>query len=185
LIRSNTEAHEQDTIISQSSLTYAERTDGLPARPDSTHAESILSNESETSPFNHSITHIIELLRIGIPPLTRTEEKSLANALITQLPGDVPFTVAEQWARRRVCDIVLDNFSQRILSHDIAPEWFYDFLLRNPRVPIHFQLWFSFVKSQLPQSDHVIKIKAWELGLITRSILFSSYSNKLPSSSSP
>ncbi|CAF3314173.1 unnamed protein product [Rotaria socialis] len=52
-----------------------------------------------------------------------------------------------------------------------ATERFYDFLFRKSRVPIHFQTWFSSVKSTLPSSDQLIEIKIWELGLVTRSIV--------------
>jgi len=103
---------------------------------------------------------------------------------MNQLPTDVSFTIAEQMARRRVCEIVFDNYSHKLLSTNISSEWFYDFLLRNPRVPIHFQSWFSSVKSTLPASDQLIDIKIWELGLITRSVLPSS-SISTSSSSSP
>jgi len=160
------------------------RVEGLTKRLDSTNTESTLSNESESSPLSISIPKINESLRLGIPPLTRTEEKSLANELMNQLPTDVSFIIAEQMARRRVCEIVFDNYSHKLLSINISSEWFYDFLLRNPRVPIHFQSWFSSVKSTLPASDQLIDIKIWELGLITRSVLPSS-SISTSSSSSP
>jgi hypothetical protein len=125
-----------------------------------------------------------ESIHTGIPPLSRTEEKSLANELIHQLPMDTSFSMGEQIARRRVCEIVYDNYSHRVLPGNISSEWFYDFLLRNPRLPIHFQSWFSSIKSTLPSSDQLIDIKIWELGLVTRSVLSSS-SISISSSSSP
>ncbi|CAF2649596.1 unnamed protein product [Rotaria sp. Silwood2] len=171
-----------------SPTTYASRTEGITKRLDSTNTESVISNESESSSssssLNISIPKIIESIRLGIPPLTRTEEKSLANELITQLLADASSTAGEQMARRRACDIVFDNYSHKLLSENISTEWFYDFLLRNPRVPIHFQSWFSSVKSILPLSDQLIDIKIWELGLVTRSIISSS-SISTSSSSSP
>jgi hypothetical protein len=87
-------------------------------------------------------------------------------------------------ARRRACEIVLDNYSHKLLFGNISSEWFYDFLLRNPRIPIHFQSWFSSVKSSFPSSDQLMDIKMWELGLVTRSIISSS-SISTSSSSSP
>jgi len=120
---------------------------------------------------------------LGLPPLTRTEEKSLANELIIQLPADASFSLAEQIARRRACEIVMDNYSHRLLPTNVASEWFYDFLLRNPRLPIHFQSWFSSVKPTIPSSDQIIDIKIWQLGLVTRSIIPSSSIST--SSSSP
>ncbi len=155
-------------------------------RLDSTNTESVISNESESSIINTSIPKITESIRLGIPPLTRTEEKSLANELITQLPTDASFITGEQMARRRVCEILYDNYSQKLSFGNISSEWFYDFLLRNPRIPIHFQSWFSSVKSTLPLSDQLIDIKIWELGLVTRSFIpSSSISTSSSSSFSP
>lgn len=128
---------------------------------------------------------ITDSIRIGIPPLTRTEEKSLANEMIMQLPSDVTSSMAEQWTHHRACEIVFDNYSQRLLSNQISPEWFYDFLLRNPRVPMHFHVWFSSFPSHLPTTDQLLEIKKWELGLISRSISTSSFPTTPPSSSSP
>ena len=152
-------------------------------RLDSTNNESIGSNESDNTSSSMSIPKITESIRLGLPPLTRTEEKSLANELITQLPADASITMAEQLARRRAADIVMDNYSQQLSSTNISSEWFYDFLLRNPRIPIHFQTWFSSVKPTMPSSDLLIDIKLWELGLVTRSMMPSS--SFLTSSSSP
>lgn len=86
-------------------------------------------------------------------------------------------------ARRRACEIVMDNYSQQISTINITSEWFYDFLLRNPRVPIHFQSWFSLIKTSIPSSDLLIDIKMWELGLITRSVIISSSLSTSSSSS--
>ncbi|CAF1366455.1 unnamed protein product [Adineta steineri] len=167
-----------------STTPYISRTEVLTKYSDSINTESSISNESESSNLNISIPKIIETIRSDIPPLTRTEEKSLANELISQLPADVPLLVGEQMIRRRVCEIVFDNYSQKLSVGNISSEWFYDFLLRNPRIPIHFQTWFSSVKSILPLSDQLIDIKLWELGLITRSVISSS-SISTSSSSSP
>ncbi|CAF1428215.1 unnamed protein product [Adineta steineri] len=167
-----------------STTPYISRTEVLTKYPDSINTESSISNESESSNLNISIPKIIETIRSDIPPLTRTEEKSLANELISQLLADAPLLIGEQMIRRRVCEIVFDNYSQKLTLGNISSEWFYDFLLRNPRIPIHFQTWFSSVKSTLPLSDQLIDIKLWELGLITRSVISSS-SISTSSSSSP
>ena len=87
---------------------------------------------------------------------------------------DISFSLAEQMARHRVCEIIYDNYSQRVLLENLSSEWFYDFLLRHPRVPLHFQSWFSSIPSSLPTTDQIIDIKIWELGLITRSTSSSS-----------
>ena len=161
------------------------RRQGMGQRSDSNNTDSIVSNESELSSFNMPMSRLVEPTRAGLPPLTRTEEKSLANELISQLPIDTPLSTGEQMIRRRACDIVQDNYSQKFLPGQIASDWFYDFLLRNPRVPIHFHAWFSSVKATLPASDQLIDIKIWQLGLVTRSTTSSSFISTSPSSSSP
>lgn len=142
----------------------------MPTNAPAQRSDSIISNESEW-------TSLASLgpSRPGIPPLTRTEEKSLASELIRQLPSDASCAVGEQLARRRACEIVFDNYSQRLSSSSISSDWFYDFLLRNPRVPIHFQCWFSATKPTLPLSDQLVDIKVWQLGLVTRSSVPSSF----------
>lgn len=131
----------------------------------------MLSHRSEHSPPNISRVTVNESLRPGILSLTRTEERSLANQLIGRLPIDTSVIFAEQWACHRAREIMMDNYSHQFSSIEITSDWFYDFLLRNPRIPIHFQNWFGSVKATLPISDILIDIKIWELGLITRSIL--------------
>ena len=100
------------------------------------------SHDFEPSTISVSMPKVPESIRLGIPPLTRTEEKSLAQELITQLPADASLSMGEQWAHRRACEIVRDNISHHITPMNITIEWFCDFLLRHPRVPIHFQSWF-------------------------------------------
>ncbi|CAF1180164.1 unnamed protein product [Adineta steineri] len=151
-------------------------------RIDSLNNDSVTSNESENPSLHISIPKITESTRFGLPTLTRTEEKSLSNELIRQLPPDTSLSIAEQIARRRACEIVMDNYSHQMLPMNIVPEWFYDFLLRNPRLPIHFRSWFSSVNPTIPISDQIIDIKVWELGLVTRSAIPSS-SNSTSSSS--
>lgn len=141
-------------------------------------------HEFDSPPMSISPLKIPESVRLGIPPLTRTEEKSLAQELITQLPADASLVIGEQMARRRACEIVHDNYSHPMTPMNISADWFYDFLLRNPRVPIHFQSWFANVKSTMPVSDQLIEIKMWELKLVTRSVITSS-ALSTSSSSSP
>lgn len=154
------------------------RSDSGPAlkikRLDSTNNESVISNESDSASLTLSLSKVNESVRLGTPPLTRTEEKSIANELIFQLPADASFSMGEQLARRRANEIISDNYAQQIPTLNISSEWFYDFLLRNPRVPIHFQTWFATIKSAMPSTDQLIDIKIWELGLITRSVVASS-----------
>lgn len=155
-------------------MSYHGRMEDAVPRSESANSECNISNESKSSNAASQIPKLAESIHLGTPTLTRTEEKSLANELIAQLPTDTSFAVGEQTARQRVCEIIFDNYAQKIPMDNISPDWFYDFLLRNPRVPINFQSWFSSVQSTLPRSDQLIDIKMWELGLITRSFLSSS-----------
>ena len=50
----------------------------------------------------------------------------------------------------------------------VAPEYFYDFLLRHPRVAIHFKQWFRACKSFPPTTGCPIDTKVWSLGMIVR-----------------
>ena len=152
-------------------------------RVDSSNNDSGISTESESPSLTLLEPKVTASIRLGIPPLTRTEEKSLAHALIQQLPADASFSFGQQWARRRTCEIISDNYSQPFSLEHIASEWFYDFLLRNPRVPIHFQSWFASVQSALPSSNQLTEIKIWQLGLVTRSMVPSACISS--SSSSP
>ena len=105
------------------------RSQGTGQRLDSNNTDSIVSTESELSSFNIPLPpRLAESTRAGLPPLTRTEEKSLANELISQLPIDTPLSIGEQMVRRRACEIVQDNYSQKFLPGHIASDWFYDFL---------------------------------------------------------
>ena len=140
----------------------------------STNSEPIISNESYQSSRNLPQPKLNEYLRPSVLSLTRTEERSLANELITLLPVDISLMLAEQWACRRAREIMMDNYSHQFSTIEIAPDWFYDFLLRNPRVPIHFQSWFGSVKPTIPTTEVLVDIKIWELGLITRSVFPSS-----------
>ena len=149
-------------------------------RVNSSNNDSVISTESESPSSTLSMPKVNESMRLGLLPLTRTEEKSLAHELIRQLPTEASFSFGQQWARRRACEIISDNYSQPFSVGHIASEWFYDFLLRNPRVPIHFQSWFASVQSTLPLSDQLLEIKVWQLGLVTRSIATSACISSSP-----
>jgi hypothetical protein len=50
----------------------------------------------------------------------------------------------------------------------ISSEYFYDFLLRHPRIAIHYQNWFSRCKPVLPTTARSIDTKIWTLSMIIR-----------------
>jgi hypothetical protein len=136
------------------------------------------------SPSSSPTSRVISSIVLGLPPLTRTEEKSLACELIAQLPINSSFAAGEKWAQQRACEIIRDNYSHTIMPIQISNEWFYDFLLRNPRLPIHFRGWFAMSDSSLPSSEHLIDIKMWELKLIAHSAVQLSSISASSSSSS-
>ena len=52
----------------------------------------------------------------------------------------------------------------------IAPEYFYDFLLRHPRVAIRFDRWFMRCKPLPPTTGCPIDIKVWTLAMMVRGV---------------
>ena len=53
----------------------------------------------------------------------------------------------------------------------IAPEYFYDFLLRHPRAALHHNNWFLYCKQTLPVSGSPIDTKMWTLANNVRGAL--------------
>jgi hypothetical protein len=50
----------------------------------------------------------------------------------------------------------------------VAPDYFYDFLLRHPHVPIHFKHWFQRCKPMPPNTGCTIDTKVWSLAMMVR-----------------
>lgn len=50
----------------------------------------------------------------------------------------------------------------------ISPEYFYDYLLRYPRVALHFPNWFSNCKPTPPSTGSSIDTKVWSLSMMVR-----------------
>ena len=50
----------------------------------------------------------------------------------------------------------------------IAHEYFYDFLLRHPRIAMHFSHWFMKCKPMPPTTGDPIDMKVWTLGMMVR-----------------
>jgi hypothetical protein len=55
----------------------------------------------------------------------------------------------------------------------ITPEYFYDFLLRHPRVAIHYKSWFLQCKPMLPVTGCAIDTKVWTLSMMVRGTMTS------------
>ncbi|CAF1321306.1 unnamed protein product [Didymodactylos carnosus] len=109
----------------------------------------------------------MHMIGLGVPPLTKTEEKLLCTQL-TQHPQSSRWTFldAELFAKKFACEAVKDNF-----NHDmeyISREWFYDFLMKNPPVVSTFKRWFERMKPIYPANGNSIEIKLWHLSVIAR-----------------
>jgi hypothetical protein len=50
----------------------------------------------------------------------------------------------------------------------VAPEYFFDFLLRHPRVALHYSNWFIRCKPVPPTTGCPIDTKVWTLSMIVR-----------------
>jgi hypothetical protein len=50
----------------------------------------------------------------------------------------------------------------------IAPEYFYDFLLNHPSIPVHYSNWFLRCKPIPPSTGCQIDTKMWTLHMMVR-----------------
>ena len=69
--------------------------------------------------------------------------------------------------------MLLASFIPYRLNHlfqmdTIAPEYFYDFLLRHPRVALYYNNWFLRCKPVPPMTGCLIDTKVWTLSMIVR-----------------
>ncbi|CAF1411790.1 unnamed protein product, partial [Didymodactylos carnosus] len=107
------------------------------------------------------------MIALGIPPLTKTEEKILCTQLTQHSQANQwSFLDAEIFAKQFACDTVRDNYNNE-MQH-IQQEWFYDFLLKYPLVVGKFKYWFERMKPMYPTNGNSIEIKLWHLRLIAQ-----------------
>jgi len=76
---------------------------------------------------------------------------------------------AQLYIHNEALAVVKRNY--RIRMDTIAPEYFYDFLLRHPPVAIHFKNWFRRCKPIPPTTGCSIDTKIWTLSMMVRGIM--------------
>ena len=127
--------------------------------------------------------NITEAIAKNTPPLTDFEEEYIASRLIDTLPRHAPMIDAQLYLHNEAIHVVKKNYRLKVghislndptlfpcrsQMDAIAPEYFYDFLFRHPRVPIHFKHWFLRCKLQPPNTGCPIDTKVWSLAMIVR-----------------
>jgi len=79
------------------------------------------------------------LLHVGLPTLTKNEEKQIVNSLLDH--DQLTFNGAQSFACQLVVDIIKENFHYDMSCVQI--EWFYDFLLSHPEIVSKYSHWFN------------------------------------------
>ncbi|CAF1343573.1 unnamed protein product [Rotaria magnacalcarata] len=110
--------------------------------------------------------NIGELVSKHIPPLTDFEEEYVAARLMERIPRTCPMLDGQLFVHNEAILVVHKNY--RIKMDSIAPEYFYDFLLRHPRVALHYKNWFLLCKMSPPTTGCLIDTKVWTLSMIVR-----------------
>ncbi|CAF0814428.1 unnamed protein product, partial [Didymodactylos carnosus] len=118
-----------------------------------------------SSSLSAAIYHSLE---IGIPALTTYEEIRLAEDLINHEAGkQLTFEQAQAYITKKATDIV--NLNHHYHMTYVQPEYFYDFLLKNPQVIIKHRQWFENIKSStMPLNGNTIELKRWQLVAIVK-----------------
>lgn len=101
-----------------------------------------------------------------IPPLTDFEEDYIAMQMIQNCPQRSSIIDAQLYLHRLAITVVQKNY--RIKMDTINQDYFYDFLLRHPNVPLHFKHWFSHCKPTPPDTGSHIDTKIWTLSMMIR-----------------
>lgn len=120
-----------------------------------------LSSKTRSNGLN-----ITELMAKNIPPLTEFEEEFLATRLMERFPTSCLMLDAQLFLHNEAMAVVKRNY--RLKMDTVAPEYFYDFLLRHPRVALHYSHWFSRCKAIPPSTGCPIDTKVWTLSMIVR-----------------
>lgn len=128
--------------------------------------------------------NVIESIKRQIPPLTEFEEEYLSTFMIQTLPSTCSLIDAQLYLHEEAIRLILKNYRLKVRSNlfliilwmdrsliqmdTIAPDYFYDFLLRHPRVPLHFKHWFGNCKPIIPCTGSSIDTKIWTLSMMIR-----------------
>jgi len=134
----------------------------------STNYSSTSKNDVEyiTSKTRANGLNIAESIAKNIPPLTDFEEEYIASRLIAKFPTTCRMLDAQLYLHNEAIAVVKQNY--RLKMDSVAPEYFYDFLLRHPRVALHYSNWFLRCKPIPPTTGCPIDTKVWTLSMIVR-----------------
>ncbi|CAF0802863.1 unnamed protein product [Adineta ricciae] len=133
-------------------------------RPSSSTDIEYLSSTTRSNGLN-----ISELIAKKIPPLTDFEEEYIASRLMEKFATTCPMLDAQLFLQDEAVNVVKKNY--RLKMDAVAPEYFYDFLLRHPRVALHFNNWFLTCKAVPPTTGCPVDTKVWTLSMIVRGAL--------------
>lgn len=130
------------------------------------HPSSSTDIEYVTSKTRANGLNITELTAKNIPPLTEFEEEYIETRLMEKFPTTCLMLDAQLFLHKEACAVVQRNY--RLKMDTIAPDYFFDFLLRHPRVALHFNHWFLRCKPSPPTTGCAIDTKIWTLSMIVR-----------------
>ncbi|CAF1168120.1 unnamed protein product [Rotaria sordida] len=119
--------------------------------------------------------NVAELVSKNIPPLTEFEEEFIAIRLMEKFRTTCLMLDAQLFLHNEALAVVKKNY--RLKMDTVAPEYFYDFLLRHPRVALHYSNWFLRCKPIPPTTGCPIDTKVWTLSMIVRGAMASDSMN--------
>ncbi|UJR14905.1 hypothetical protein I4U23_001889 [Adineta vaga] len=109
-----------------------------PSGNKTTNRSSVKRQKTSMTSLSSSTT----LLHIGLPTLTKREEKRLINDLLTHTKAEnLTLNEAQSFACQLARDIIKENSHYDMSCVQI--EWFYDFLLNHPEIVSKYSHWFN------------------------------------------
>ncbi|CAF3433371.1 unnamed protein product [Rotaria sp. Silwood1] len=160
-VSSNIKAEASDYhMFSVDNLNESHLFDAIKSEPKVSSSYSLTkTNDVEyiTSTTRSNGFNITELVSKNIPPLTEFEEECLASRLMERYPTTC-----------LMLDAQLFLHDEALAMDAVAPEYFYDFLLRHPRVALHYSNWFLRCKPVPPTTGCSIDTKVWTLSMTVR-----------------
>ncbi|UJR27600.1 hypothetical protein I4U23_008881 [Adineta vaga] len=135
-------------------------------RPSSSTDIEYVSSKTRANGLN-----ISELMAKNIPPLTDFEEEYIASRLMEKFSTTSLMLDAQLFVHNEAINVVKRNY--RLKMDTIAPEYFFDFLLRHPRIALHYNHWFLRCKQAPPSTGCPIDTKVWTLSMIVRGAMAS------------
>lgn len=129
--------------------------------PTSTNDVEYMGLKTNFHPLN-----IVDSVDKKVPPLTEFEEEYLSTSLIQNLSMTCSMVDAQLYLHKEAIRLVQKNYRMKMES--ISSEYFFDFLLRHPHVPLHFQHWFNRCKPIIPTTGCPIDMKIWTISMMIR-----------------